>query len=260
MNQYDKILRENIEAAAPGLIKNILHINAVSILDLPDSLQHTKERKPDLLKRVTDNNGNIFILHIEFQTKDDPDMAYRMAEYLVMLLRKYKISVVQYVIYIGEGVSAMTNTLTNGKSNFHYEIIALSSIDYHVFLRSKKPEEKMFAILGDFGKDSPEEAITKIFTEIVNVVNGDLEKERRKNQLRILANLRTLVSDKIKIMESVSTFFKKENDLFYIAGVIEGKKVSVKNLLLQTDFTVAKIADLCGVPEEFVEKMKEELK
>jgi len=46
VNQYDKILRENIEAALPGLIKNLLGIHAVHTEELPDDVQHTKERKP----------------------------------------------------------------------------------------------------------------------------------------------------------------------------------------------------------------------
>jgi hypothetical protein len=31
VNQYDKILHENIEAALPGLIKNLLNIHALAL-------------------------------------------------------------------------------------------------------------------------------------------------------------------------------------------------------------------------------------
>jgi hypothetical protein len=51
VNQYDKILRENIEAALPGLISNLLNIHSVYTEELPDDIQHTKERKPDVLKK-----------------------------------------------------------------------------------------------------------------------------------------------------------------------------------------------------------------
>ena len=60
VNKYDKILRENLEAALPGLIKNLLGIYAVCSEELPDDIQHTKERKPDVLKKVTDKNGETF--------------------------------------------------------------------------------------------------------------------------------------------------------------------------------------------------------
>src|SRR6201995_2521574 len=80
-HQYDKILRENVEAVLPGLIKNLLDIHAVYTEELPDDVQHTKERKPDVLKRVTDDNGKTFVLHLEWQVADDADMVYRMVEY-----------------------------------------------------------------------------------------------------------------------------------------------------------------------------------
>ena len=57
VNQYDKILRENMEAALPGLIKNLLNIHVANTEELPDDIQHTKERKPDVLKKVTDKKG-----------------------------------------------------------------------------------------------------------------------------------------------------------------------------------------------------------
>lgn len=66
-SQYDKILKENLEATIPGLVENILHIQVVLSEELPDDLQHTKERKPDALKRITDQSGQTFILHLEFQ-------------------------------------------------------------------------------------------------------------------------------------------------------------------------------------------------
>lgn len=79
INQFDKILQENMEAALPGLIKNVLKINAVDTEELPDNLQFTKERKPDVLKKITDDNGNVFVLHLEFQTANEPKMPWRMA-------------------------------------------------------------------------------------------------------------------------------------------------------------------------------------
>jgi hypothetical protein len=195
-------------------------------------------------------------------------MAYRMAEYLIMLSRRYQLEVRQYVIYIGEGMASMLNELKLGKSYFCYELISFSSIDYRLFLRSDKLEEKMLALLGDFGKDSPQTVITAITRDVLQNTKGELEREQRKNQLRILAQLRTLVSDNIQIMESVSTFFKIEKDFLYRIGEKKGMEkgeerksfILVKNLLLESDFTVAKIASVAAVTEAFVRKVKKTLK
>ena len=92
-NVYDKIFRENMEAALPGIIACLLNLDIINSIELPDDIQHTKERKPDLLKRVTDTKGKTFVLHVEYQAKSDPEMPYRMAEYSIMLQRKYKLPV-----------------------------------------------------------------------------------------------------------------------------------------------------------------------
>ncbi|GAB4023146.1 hypothetical protein [Spirosoma koreense] len=67
VHQYDKSIRENLEAAIPALIEDLLHIYPLRSEELPDDLQHTKERKPDALKRIHDRDGNTFVLHLEFQ-------------------------------------------------------------------------------------------------------------------------------------------------------------------------------------------------
>lgn len=60
--QYDKIFKENLEAVISSIMQNILEITAISMEELPDDIQHTKERKPDVLKKVTDTKGDTFVL------------------------------------------------------------------------------------------------------------------------------------------------------------------------------------------------------
>lgn len=262
-NQYDKILHENIEAALPGLIENVLGIHVINAEELPDSIQHTKERKPDALKKITDDKGETFVLHIEFQTENDPGMVFRMGEYLFMLLRLYQLQVRQYVIYIGEGRLTMADKWTDGKSAYCYDLVSISSVNYRTFLRATDPGEKIFAILADFGEEDLQTVITKITREVVSSAKGELERERRKNQFRILAQLRTLVSKNIEIMEQVASFFKEENDIFYQVGekkgLEKGKAEVVANLLTANRFTFTEIANFVGVTEAFVEKVKKTL-
>lgn len=264
VNQYDKIFRENLEAALPGLIKNLLGIHAVHTEELPDDIQHTKERKPDVLKKVTDKNGKTFVLHIEFQVKDESEMVYRMAEYYIMLLRRYRLPVQQYVIYIGTGNPGMADHIASEQMNFKYRLISLSAVDYHLLLRSNNPEEKMLAILANFGDSNPKQTIEDIVNQVVASSKGDFSKHRHLRQLRILAQLRNLHPQILKIMDSIASFIKKENDVLYMLGEKEGmekgKEIFVKNLLLNTKFTIAKIAALSNVTEAFVKKVKKSLK
>ncbi len=69
-------------------------------------------------------------------------------------------------------------------------------------------------------------------------------------------------------MDSIASFIKKENDILYRLGEKEGmekgmekgKESLVKYLLLNTKFTIAKIADLSNVTEAHVKKVKKSLK
>lgn len=62
-----------MEAALPGIIKKLLGLHIVQSAELPDDIQYTKERKPDLLKKVTDKTGKTNVLHIEYQAKNDKE-------------------------------------------------------------------------------------------------------------------------------------------------------------------------------------------
>jgi hypothetical protein len=127
-----------MEPALPGLIERLLKIQVDYSEELPDDVQHTKGRKPDVLKKVTNKKGETFILHVEFQVKDEKEMVYRMVEYYFMLLRLYKLSVRQYVIYIDEGKPAMPDHLRTKQAYFKYQLIPLSLVNYHLFLHSDR--------------------------------------------------------------------------------------------------------------------------
>jgi hypothetical protein len=82
--------------------------------------------------------------------------------------------------------------------------------------------------------------------------------------LRILAQLRNLGAETLQIMDSISNYISDEKDILYMLGEKKGmekkKEAIVKNLLLNTDFTVAKIASLTDATEALVKKVKKTLK
>ncbi|MDR0794116.1 MAG: hypothetical protein LBE82_12485 [Chitinophagaceae bacterium] len=293
---YDKLIREGFEKSIPELIKRILKIDLVKRDPLPTKIELTKERDPDSLDRIITVNGETFVIHLEFQSTDDSGMADRMAEYWTMLHRKYKLPVNQYVFYLGEEKSKMQHILKSGKNYFEYELINISSIDYNTFLQSDIPEFKLLAILGNFGEDKLATALTRIINGVINSVDGNLNKEKIKNQLRGLAKLRNFTLDNFKEMRSVIIPFKKEDDIFYKVGQHEGYEAGqhegyqagqhegyeagqyegyqsgqheerlnrntefVTNLLLAGKFTVSEIANFASVDESFVKKVRRELK
>ena len=152
-----RILKPSFRPGRPcGLMQNILGITAMESEQLPDDVQHTKERKPDVLKKIKDTQGKTFVLHFEFQLVDDPEMVYRMADYHIMLARKYKIPIRQYVLFLGSGVPKMETQYEIELMSYRFPLIVFSDLDYHLFLKSDQPEEVILGVLADFQGESPE--------------------------------------------------------------------------------------------------------
>lgn len=255
--QYDKIFKENIEAVISSIMQNILDITAVSMEELPDDIQHTKERKPDILKKVTDDKGNIFILQIEFQVADEPEMVYRMAEYFIMLKRKFRISVKQFVIFLGATSPKMPTQLNEELLQFKFPLVSLSELDYHIFLTSNKPEEIILSILANFKNEEPESVLKQILNRIEETTKGDFSLDRYFNQLRVLAQLRNLELKLKNAMDSIAKYIKEERDVLYLRGLDKGKESFVLFLLKEDNRTLEQIADIAGVTVDFVKAVKQ---
>ena len=121
--QYDKIIKENLEITLPAIIREVLRLDIAYSEEL---LQHTKERKPDALKKVTDTAGLTYLLQVEFQVDDEQEMVYRMAEYSVMLTRRYQLPVKQYVIFLKDSVPAMPTYINTENHKFNYTLIRIA--------------------------------------------------------------------------------------------------------------------------------------
>ncbi|MEZ0482951.1 hypothetical protein [Fibrella aquatica] len=263
-SQYDKIFKENIEAVIPGLMQTVLGIMAIASEELPDDIQHTKERKPDVLKRITDSQGNTYVLQIEFQVADEPQMVYRMAEYYVMLARKYELPVEQYVIYLGASIPQMPTFLDRKHMKFDFLLISFVDLDYHLFLSSTRPEEVVLGVLADFKGDSPEKALVQIVRRIEETTTGDFPLRRYFKQLQVLAQLRKL-ENKLKevIMDSISKFVSLERDVAYMIGQDIAKEKEqtrfVSYLLTEASHSIERVAAIAGVSIEFVKKIQQKL-
>lgn len=258
-SQYDKIFKENIEAVISSIMQNILKITAVSMEELPDDIQHTKERKPDVLKKIIDVKGDTFILQIEFQVRDEPKMIYRMAEYFIMLERKYESPIKQFVIFLGADNPKMPTELERERLKFSFPLVSLSTLDYHIFLNSDKPEEVILGILANFKGENPEDALRQILVRVKETTKGDFSLNRYFNQLRILAQLRNLELNLKSAMDSIAEYIKEERDVLYLRGQERTEERIVKNLLSKMSLTFEQIADVAGVTVDFVKSVQRQI-
>lgn len=123
-------------------------------------------------------------------------MVYRMLDYYGMLERKYKLPVKQFVIFLGSDKPTMPTELDRERLKFSYPLVSLSTLDYHIFLNSNKPEEIILGVLANFKGENPEYALKQILIRIKETSKGDFSLNRYFNQLRVLAQLRKLESER----------------------------------------------------------------
>jgi len=158
--------------------------------ELKDKLQVTRQKETDTLRKVTDSNGNTFIFHLEIQRKNETNMAVQMAHYWIMLHQVHKLPIRQYVLYIGPERMNMPDCLEMPNFSFRYTLMAFSDLPYELFIDSERTEVKMLAILGNMGDADPYDVTERIVRAIDRQPTPVGEKQKRINQLRIIAQLR----------------------------------------------------------------------
>lgn len=270
--EYDKIFKENIEELIIPFAEKLLNINPKNLREIPNDLQTTLERKPDFLKKVVadksqkkieKNKQKDFILHIEFQTVDEKDMAHRMNEYYAILYRKYKLDVHQYVFFIGEGKAKMEKTIEAKNLSFRFEVINMQDFSYELFLNSNKPEEIILAILADFGKTDSDTIIKSILQKIKDLPIENSIQKKTVIQLEVLSKLRKLQSQIIKHITAMALTYNIEEDLRYKQGQEIGKgkeKIKIIINLIKLNLPTEQIMQAAEVSKEFVEEISKQIK
>lgn len=152
----------------------------------------------------------------------------------------------------------MITTINTKDLQFRYNLIALSGVDYQLFLKSDKIEEKMLAILGNLNNKSPGLILKQILLEIKDTAVDELSADRYVKQLHVLVQLRNFTTDLETVMEAIGSFFKIEKDPFYIKGQqtatqrerakAEKEKRETARKLKENNVAAELIADATGLP------------
>lgn len=190
---------------------------------------------------------------------DEPDMVFRMADYAVMLVWRYRLPLRQYVVYLGSKPPRMPDRLDAGLNRFQFTLVDLRKTDYRRFIGAPNAAEVLLSILADFGTQPPERVVTDIVQRMEVLTESPMRFQQRMNQLRILAQLRNLQPLIDEVMEHLLKHFKEENDVLYIRGRQHEKRHMVSNLLTQTDLDVKTIARIAEVTQKFVREVKSSL-
>lgn len=162
-------------------VEKVLGLGIVEFTELKDKLQMTRQKETDTLRKVTDGNGDTFILQLEIQKENEKDMAERMADYYILLYRIHRLPIRQYVLYIGEGHANMPDRLDLPGLSFQYTLMSFSDLPYDLFINAEHTEIQMLALLGDLANADSYEVTEHIVRTIDQQPTTVGEKTEKNN-------------------------------------------------------------------------------
>jgi predicted transposase/invertase (TIGR01784 family) len=282
--QYDEIFKEHFGKGFAKIAQELIGESVSDIKYLYTELRKQLRRRIDFVFQAKQNQQDC-ILHIEVQSKDEPDMLKRMYLYSAILFDKHTLPVRQFVISLLEN-SKMPSSINMGHFTYMYKLIRISEINYETFLKSR--DTLIFTILGSFDEKDLPDVLRKIFQQATKFKMTAEEKFELRLDLEILAKKRKFVSKVVTLMDKLMPFDVKITDSptalklieqgrkegkiegrkegkkeGKIEGKIEGKKeaqLEIAEVMLKAGVNVKDVAKYTKLPLNQVETLAKKLK
>ena len=192
---YDRIGKEILHDIKDSLIYFITGITPAHITPINIEFPRIQSRSADMIFKVR-LGKQTKIFHIELQSDNDPDMAYRMLRYANEILHRYKWSFHQCVLYFGKDPVNMTNQLNNDSEpdshlTYSYQLLKVGELKPESWLNLKDIHLLPFLPLMKM-EGKPESYLNWCLEVIVKQVKG-LDKNSRNDLLfktKVLCGLR----------------------------------------------------------------------
>ncbi len=250
---FEEIPQRLSKILAPAPIKELLPTNFPST-----------ELRVDFLARLEDES----VLHIEFQSFNDPNMPFRMLRYYLAIWERYpNTPIKQLLVYVGNRKLRMKSKLRLRNLTFSYEILDIKQIDCRVLLESPDPMDRLLACLCKVEDE------VYLIEKLIRTMESMNEEERKDYLLKALTltelrpNLRIKLTEEVRHMpivvrpEDIKLPKKKlRKDILYRLGLEEGKQIGIEEGLLKSaqEMLIAIIEGKLGyVPEEIVNRIRE---
>ncbi|HXQ25987.1 MAG TPA: hypothetical protein VN822_06240 [Candidatus Acidoferrales bacterium] len=143
---FDGALKDVFQQDRPTLLTLLTRGLAVKEF-LNVELPKVQERRVDLVLSLEDGS----ILHIEFQSTNDRNMAYRMVEYWPLIKRRFKRPLRQVVLYVGQARPAIVNRLEEDDLQFSYGVMDIREIEAELLMKSGNHGDLALAVLAGGG-------------------------------------------------------------------------------------------------------------
>ncbi len=210
---------------------------SIKEFDREFDLIEVKKHYVDYLGKVkiidAEHRERELLVHLEFQSQNDPNMYWRMLEYAKEIYRKHGKYPFQVLIYMGERPLSMRACFKDGFANsfLHYcfEIIDLSSYQPKDFLEQEDPKIKLLAA---FTLKANDPQAKPVLQEIVKSILVQASKVEQKHDLALLEFLTQQKHLFHTLKEVIQTFEVKIEDLpSYQEGLKEGAIKTILRLM-----------------------------
>ena len=206
MGEYDITLKILIMEAAGDLLQACGYHGEVAEwinVELPE----VKSRSIDLISRMRSGE----VIHFEIQSSHDSEMAERMLEYALAILRREKKYPHQILLYVGNGELRMKNSLEESKLSYGFDLIDLRDLNGADLLNANRLSANLLALLT--GLQDKIGALRRIVAKIAALEVG--ARERAVRLLLLICGMRKLEIAAQQEMEKMPVDFDiMEHEVF----------------------------------------------
>lgn len=264
-NLYDRIFKENSEGLFIPITELELGFKIKHYKVLPDKMTRTVQREVDFLYEIELEDGTKLFLHLEFQTKNDKNMVYRVGFYHGMVSHKYQKPIRHVVVYLGEGKATMRTQLHEEEVYKGFDLINVRDMDTDMLLSSQVPEVILLAFLSNVKPEKREVVLRLVIRQLKKYSSSKSELSRYLAQLTILAKLRNFDDEAIKIIQSMPLLHDIDitENILYKEGIEKGIEINQQNIvirLLDKGIPYEEIIDLMEMTWEEVEAIDKKRK
>ncbi len=258
-NDYDRLIKENITAIFPSLCRQHLNIEIAKAEQLKEHFPKTLERIPDFVQKMTTTQGEQIVVHLEFQSQDDPKMLVRMQTYHNLISeylqkQKMRVPIAQFVIYLGQAPSKMETELPPEQVFTGYSLIELRNFKPQTLLQANNPEEVILTILSNFIPEDAPKVLIQIIQRLQKLIDTPATLEKYTYQLLTLARLRNLTLVTEKTLKDMPITYDIKKDPLYQEGRQEEKNQIVLNMK-KNGFSTEDIIKVTGLTQEQIDKI-----
>lgn len=180
MQEYDVTLKSILSRPGSVLLAAITGVDHLRWLNV--ETPRVKNLRADMLGEAA--NGDL--IQIEFQSRNFPDMPFRMVEYLGAVGRVHNRLPRQIVLYVGEPKLSMKDEIRGPDSFVRYHLIDIRELDGEALLASGNLSDNVIALLTRIG--TRPDTVQRIVSQVMS--GPPEERGRAAEELMILAGLR----------------------------------------------------------------------